>query len=102
MTRPPNFGYAPPQMLRINFTFQEQMFCYRRIHAVLLSYHSIELVGKKNSYDSTMVGMNASGCFCVVAIFLLNNTRTYLARLLHSLIEINTVISNCTQNNKTN
>ena len=79
MTCPPNFGYAPPQKLKINLTFQERKYYYWRILPVLLSYHSIELVGKKNSYDSTMVGMNASGCFCVVALNSLDNTRTYLA-----------------------
>ena len=46
MTRPPNFGYAPPQKLKINLTFQEQKFYYPRIHVVLLSPHLFDLVGK--------------------------------------------------------
>ena len=56
---------------------------------VLLSPHLFDLVGKKYYFfDSTMVGIMRLGCFCVGALNSLDNTRTYLARLLHSLIEI--------------
>ena len=63
MTCSPNFGYAPPQKLKINHTFQQIRGCYRRILPVLLSYHSIELVEKKNIPIIPPWLANASGVF---------------------------------------
>ena len=75
MTRPLNFGYAPPQKLKINLTFQEQKFYYRRIRLVLLSHHSIELVEKYYFYDSTMVVGIMCGVFFCVGVNIFKFTR---------------------------
>ena len=65
-----NFGYVPPQKLKINLIFLMMANCCWRIHAVLLVYHLLILVRNIFFLYSTMVGIMCPGCFFMSSIIL--------------------------------
>ena len=49
----PNFGYAPPQKLKINYLFQYMMYYICLVFVFLLSHHSLGLVDYFSSSSSS-------------------------------------------------
>ena len=49
----PNFGYAPPQKLKINHIFRKMMYCSCLVFVVLLRHHSLVLLDISSSSSSS-------------------------------------------------
>ena len=64
----PNFGYAPPQNLKIIYIFRKMMDYSCLVLVVLLSHHSLGLVSFSSS-SSSLFGIDPFVCqICVVDV----------------------------------
>ena len=83
-----NFGYAPPQNLKINLIFQRIRFCCRRILPVLLSPHFLILVNIIFFFIPMVAIIMCRCVLCRRQNNSLDNTVLRTRGYLHSLIKI--------------